>query len=259
VDVIFADAARERFDLVIGADGFHSAVRRAVVGSDDPIRYSGQTCWRFACEAPDGVPVSTVEHWVPRRRAGVVPLARNRVYVYLVESAPRGTPGPGSATPEGLRSRFYGISPVLDRVLQQLDNGIVAHHGDLEDRLRVCFGAGRVVLLGDAAHPMTPNTGQGAGTAIEDGGALALLVPEHAGELDTLVAAYDALRRQRVTRIVALSWRIGQIAHWENRIACGARNALLRAVPSSSAARQAQQLWAPGLELADRLTHARSG
>jgi 2-polyprenyl-6-methoxyphenol hydroxylase-like FAD-dependent oxidoreductase len=253
VDVSFADGSEDRFELVIGADGFHSAVRRAVVGDPDPVRYSGQTCWRFACDAPNGVPKVTVEHWVSRRRAGVVPLAHNRVYVYLVESAPRGTPGPGSASPETIRARFGGISPTLDAVLGSLDSGTVIYHGDLEDRRDVNFGVGRVVLLGDAAHPMTPNTGQGAGTAIEDAGALALLLPEHASRLDALVPALEVLRRKRVTTVRDLSWRIGQVAHWQNRVACAVRNTLLRAVPASTAARQAQRLWAPGLELAARI------
>jgi 2-polyprenyl-6-methoxyphenol hydroxylase-like FAD-dependent oxidoreductase len=257
VDVSFADGSEDRFELLIGADGFHSVVRRTVVGDPDPVRYSGQTCWRFACDAPNGVPKVTVEHWVSRRRAGVVPLAHDRVYVYLVESAPRGTPGPGSASPEAIRARFGGISPTLDAVLGSLGSDTVIHHGDLEDRPDVHFGAGRVVLLGDAAHPMTPNTGQGAGTAIEDAGALALLLPEHASRLDTLVPALEALRRRRVTTVRDLSWRIGQVAHWQNRVACAVRNTLLRAVPASTAARQAQQLWAPGLELAARIVAER--
>jgi 2-polyprenyl-6-methoxyphenol hydroxylase-like FAD-dependent oxidoreductase len=257
VEVAFEDRSSERYDLLIGADGLHSAVRRSIIDSaEPPPRYAGQTCWRFALDAAELVPTRSVERWGPGRRAGVIPLSRGRVYVYLVESAPPDTPGPGSATPEAVRERFGGIDAALDAVLARLDERVVIHHGDLCDRTRVEFGRGRVVLIGDAAHPMTPNAGQGAATAIEDAAALALLLPEHGGDLEGLVPALDALRRDRVTAVQRLAWRIGQVAHWKNPVACFARDRLLRSIPARAAAAQIRRLWDPGLELAARVARS---
>lgn len=254
VDVVFDDARRERFGWVIGADGIRSALRQALTGeSDADLRYSGQTCWRFAVEAPDLVPRIPTERWMPGRRIGMVPIAGGRVYVYLVESAARGTPGPGTSTPDTLRARFGGVDPRLDGLLERLNGSVPIDHSDLLDRTRISFGAGRVVLIGDAAHPMTPNLGQGACMAIEDVGALALLLREHAADPSTLPQAIDALRRSRVASVQRASWRIGQVSHWSNPVACSLRNALLRVTPDSASSRQARQLWQPGVELAAQL------
>src|SRR5690606_6103293 len=116
-------------------------------------------------------------------------------------------------------------------------------------------GVGRVILLGDAAHSMTPNLGQGAATAIEDAGALGLLWPR-AGEAVDLPAALTALRRARVEALHRVSWRIGQVAHWRSPIARWLRDALLRAMSASAVTRGARRSWEPGIELAARLREA---
>ncbi len=254
VEVRFDDGSRGRWDLVIGADGAHSAVRRALLGDDGArLRYAGQTCWRFALEAPDLVPDLSIEQWTPGKRAGVMPLARGRIYVYLVESAPPGTPGPGTDRPEVLRAHFRGAHPLVDAILDRLDPGVPIHHGDLGEAEAIHFGRGRVVLIGDAAHAMTPNMGQGAGTAIEDAGELAVLMTERGGDVAALAEALDERRRARVAYISRMAWRLGRMAHWTHPVAVALRNLLLRLTPQSVMNRQTVAMWAPGIELAERI------
>ncbi|MEZ4434560.1 MAG: FAD-dependent monooxygenase [bacterium] len=256
VEVRFADGSSGSWDLVIGADGLHSAVRRALRGEAGcRLDYAGQTCWRFALEAPDLVPAVTTEQWAPGRRAGLVPLARGFIYGYLVQSAPAGSPGPGSADPRILRERFGGMHPGLDPVLDRLGETPV-HHGDLYQHHAIDFGAGRVVLIGDAAHAMTPNVGQGAGMGIEDAGELALLVPAHAADPAAIPAALDARRRERVRGVTRTAWTIGRVAHWQNPVARWIRDALLRAIPDRKAHAQTLALWRPGIALAERIRAA---
>lgn len=247
VAVTFADGSEGRWDVVVGADGFHSAVRAALLPHDPPPRYAGQTCWRFAVEAPELVPDVTVERWTPGRRVGVVPLSRGRIYVYLVESAPPGTPGPGTDSPEAL-GRFVEVDPRIGPMLERLD-GVPVHHGDLFDRPAISFGRGRVVLIGDAAHAMTPNLGQGAGTAIEDAAALAIAWTRGAD----LPAALTSARRKRVSSVQAVSWRIGKLAHVGNPVARWLRDRLLGLVPASASEKQALAMWEPGFLLARQL------
>jgi 2-polyprenyl-6-methoxyphenol hydroxylase-like FAD-dependent oxidoreductase len=258
VRVRLSDGSEADWDLVIGADGLRSAVRRAILPPEQcEPRYSGQTCWRMQIEAPDLAPTTSLERWTPGRRIGVIPLSRGGIYVYLVQSAPRGAVGPGTDSVEYVRRTFTGVDERLGALLARAagDPSVLVHHGDLIDLPVFSSGRGRVVLLGDAAHAMTPNMGQGAAMAIEDAGALALLWTP-AGPPADLPAALAAVRRPRVLPIHRNSWQMGQIAHLQRPAARWLRDLVLRNLPNSMIERGLRQTWAPGLELADRLRAA---
>ncbi|HZO70001.1 MAG TPA: FAD-dependent monooxygenase [Kribbellaceae bacterium] len=85
----------------------------------------------------------------------------------------------------------------------------------------------RVALLGDAAHAMTPNLGQGACAAIEDAAALAALVSEY-DEVPAALAAYDRQRRKPTARLVRRSRLMGDLGQLENPVALASRDAVLR-------------------------------
>ena len=93
---------------------------------------------------------------------------------------------------------------------------------------------GKVVLLGDAAHAMTPNLGQGAATALEDAVVLARLVARAPG-LAAALSAYEATRRPRAETLVARSARFGRIGDWANPVAVWARELALRVTPRRTA------------------------
>ena len=133
------------------------------------------------------------------------------------------------------------------------EDTIAINHDDLCDREGAHFGEGRVVLTGDAAHPMTPNAGQGAGTAIEDAGVLALLLPDFAERLEGLPAALAARCGERVCSLQKLAWRIGWLGHWRNPIARFVRNLAVRTTPQSFVDKQARALWEPGIAIAREL------
>jgi 2-polyprenyl-6-methoxyphenol hydroxylase-like FAD-dependent oxidoreductase len=89
-----------------------------------------------------------------------------------------------------------------------------------------------VALLGDAAHPTTPNMGQGACQAIEDAVALAAQL-RAGGAVELALAAYEAQRLTRANAITQQSLRLGQIGQWENRWAVAARDAIFKRLPAS--------------------------
>jgi 2-polyprenyl-6-methoxyphenol hydroxylase-like FAD-dependent oxidoreductase len=106
------------------------------------------------------------------------------------------------------------------------------------------WGRGRVTLLGDAAHPMTFNLGQGACQAIEDGVVLGRALAAGAGSVDVADALrrYEARRMKRTASMTNGSWRIGQMGRLRNRAAVAARDAMLRAAFGFVVRKQAKSM-----------------
>jgi 2-heptyl-3-hydroxy-4(1H)-quinolone synthase len=227
------------FDLVVGADGLNSVVREQLYGAV-ALRYSGTTCWRGLVANP-GV-VSATESWGGSARIGLVPLRDHMLYFYLVLSAPERAPN--LAWPHGFQNSF-GHLKEMERLFSVLKSA-PALHNDLKELHVPLLGSERVILIGDAAHAMTPNQGQGAAMAIEDALALAVSVREgfHGAQ-----ERYAKLRYERVRRVQLDSRRIGQVAHWKSSMACKIRDFALQQIPESAAHKQYELLVAPGFKL----------
>ena len=105
------------------------------------------------------------------------------------------------------------------------------------------WGRGRVTLLGDAAHPITPNVGQGACMAIEDAACLAKLLPG-APEVAGAFRAYEAKRKPRTAFIARQARRIGAIGQWENPWIVRGRNLITRLVLARSPDMQLNAVYA---------------
>jgi 2-polyprenyl-6-methoxyphenol hydroxylase-like FAD-dependent oxidoreductase len=227
-------------DLLVGADGIQSQVRRFSLG-DMPLRSARQTCWRTVCRNP-GID-EAMEAWGGAARLGAVPLTHGRLYVYLVLTSERGAPGP--TFPHGLMRAFGHLRGEAARVLEALQDATFLQH-DLEELAEPVWGLGRIVLAGDAAHAMTPNQGQGAAMGIEDAWVLAdELERGPAGLSDRL----RKRRHRRVRRVQLDSRRLGEIAHWTSPVATALRDRLMRAMPDAVARAQYRRLVRPGVAL----------
>jgi 2-polyprenyl-6-methoxyphenol hydroxylase-like FAD-dependent oxidoreductase len=245
----FDDGAETEADVLVGADGIHSAVRAQLLG-DTPPRYAGYTGWRGVCRRvtdrgelwPPGV---STEAWGRGRRFGIVPIDDARLYWYATRNAAAGAV---DATPA--RAHLFEIfagwfDPVAAILEATAETSILRN--DILDRPPVeRWGEGRVTLLGDAAHPMTPNLGQGGCQAIEDAVVLGRTLGHAAKSGSDLAAAlrgYEAARRPRTRWIVEQSWRLGHAAQWENAWARAARDAGLRALAPLFIARSMRRAW----------------
>ncbi|NTX04504.1 FAD-dependent monooxygenase [Myxococcus sp. CA040A] len=231
VDVVFSDGTAGRYDVVVGADGIRSTVRAQVPGADVPSRYSGYTCWRLVVDGHFGDGV--VEMWGRGKRAGVVPLGAGKSYVFLTLNAPRRTPPPWKDL-AGFRALYAEFADPARSALAAFERLEGLRHNDIEDCSAPRWWSPRVVLLGDAAHAVTPNLGQGAGLAIEDAAALAQLLVTQ-GPTDAALARYESLRRPRAERIRDRSWMLGKVAQWESGLARSLRDVAMAWTPESVA------------------------
>jgi 2-polyprenyl-6-methoxyphenol hydroxylase-like FAD-dependent oxidoreductase len=235
------DGTRVSAEGLIAADGLHSAIRAQLHGPLAPD-YAGYTSWRGMCDNGGIVdPATASESWGAGRRFGLVPVGANLLYWFAVADAPPGARD-GAGCKAELRACFAGWHSEVERALEATPREAILRT-DIADRPALDrWGEGRVTLLGDAAHPMTPNLGQGACMAIEDAVVLARALGD-APELGTALRAYEEMRRTRTDRVVAQSRRFGRIAQWSNGLARAARNAIMRATPGVTE-RQLRWLYA---------------
>ncbi|QDE68481.1 FAD-dependent oxidoreductase [Myxococcus xanthus] len=241
VTVRLSDGSSVTGDALVGADGLRSVVRGALLG-DAPLRYSGYTSWRGVCsDVPSATPGFVSETWGPGARFGVVPIGFGQTYWFATQNAPAGGQDAPGETRARLQSIFGGWhAPVADLIAATDEANII--RTDIHDRPPVSrWSRGRVTLLGDAAHPMTPNMGQGGCQAIEDAVVLAELLAGE-GPVDAALAAYEQRRLARANSFVTRSWSLGRVAQWESSAGRFIRNALFQLVPQGLAARQVREL-----------------
>src|SRR5262245_39201847 len=224
----FADGREERGDLLIGADGIKSAIRAQMLG-DEPLRYAGYTAWRGVGlidrpEVPLGVTLLAMGRG---SQVGILPIGRGRTYWFATANVPAGESDPPGGHKPPLLKRFGDWWPAIPAALEATpESGIIRN--DIFDRKPVRkWSDGRVTLLGDAAHPTTPNMGQGACQAIESGFVLSKCLKSIA-EVPSALLAYQDARFDRTAMITNRSWSFGKIFAYENRLKCWARNAFFR-------------------------------
>ncbi|MFD7023847.1 FAD-dependent monooxygenase [Promicromonospora sukumoe] len=194
VDVTFTDGTSGRYDLVIGADGAHSAVRRLVFG-DVGLRATGVRAWRLVMPRRSTEPV-----WSVRLGRGTsfltIPVGEDLDYCYLdvTDAGAGGRPGGPGTTLAEVAARFD------DTVRATTDGAVVKHTGPLEEVSLGYWSRGRVLLVGDAAHATPPSLAQGAAMALEDAivlGELLRVTPS----IPTALREYERRRRPRVDRV----------------------------------------------------------
>lgn len=220
----------EDFDLVVVADGIRSR-NRISLGLDTGVHYAGYTAWRGVTSRPVDIHGEAGETWGRGQLFGIVPLPDDRVYWFGTLNAPAGTLFTDEH--EAVQRTFAGWHDPIQACIAATPPDAVMRH-DIYDLAKplTSFVRGRTVLLGDAAHAMTPNLGQGAGQGIEDAATLALLLRNASvDELESVLAAYSELRQKRTKAVLQRSRTAGRVAQAASPLAVGLRNTALRLTP----------------------------
>jgi salicylate hydroxylase len=204
----FADGSAAVFDLVIGADGIHSAVRHALFGPDAP-KFTGLVSWRavFPREKGKNIPdLDAFTKWwgpTPDRQIVTFPLSHGQEIFVFATNAQDGWTEEGWTLPGDLaelRAAYADFHPDARALLEACETVTRSALHVREPMER--WSVGHVTLLGDAAHPMVPFMAQGACMAIEDAVVLARAVEGKVlSEIPAALEAYDRTRIPRTAQV----------------------------------------------------------
>jgi 2-polyprenyl-6-methoxyphenol hydroxylase-like FAD-dependent oxidoreductase len=226
----FSEGREETADFLVGADGLRSTVRARLL-DDGPPRYAGFTAWRGIAEGveglvPDGVGLNL---WGRGMEFGLISIGRGRAYWYLTKNVPEGGAEAPCGRKEEVLGHLRGWYGAARAAVEATEDASILRN-DIFDREPVWrWGEGRATLLGDAAHPMTPNLGQGACQAIED--AVVLGASVRGTRSAASLRSYEARRIQRTGVVVRASRSMARVLQIEAPLLCGVRDAVVRRMP----------------------------
>ncbi|WP_349294363.1 FAD-dependent monooxygenase [Streptomyces sp. HU2014] len=252
VTVRFEDGSSARGDLLIGADGFHSAVRAQLVGGSEPSEDSGYVCWLgiVPFDHPALTPGSVRHYWGSGQRFGLIDIGHGRYYWWGTKNMPAARSHAWDGAKEEITRAYEGWADEVRAVIEATPAEDVIAVPSRDRAFLERWGDGPVTLLGDAAHPMLTTLGQGSAMAVEDAVVLAHTLAEP-GALDDLPLAlrtYEERRRDRTRAMVAASRSMSDLEQADTPGLRKVRDDYFRLTPREELARQNEEaLTFPGV------------
>ncbi|QQQ78883.1 FAD-dependent monooxygenase [Saccharothrix sp. 6-C] len=249
VVVAFEDGREVRADVLIGADGFNSAIRRKIAGPERPLDYD-YVVWRAtpAFRHPKVTHAYAAHYWGRGQRFGLVDIGGGDVYWWGTKNMPAEQAADWRGGKAGVQQLYAGWADEVQQVIAATpEEGITSLPAQDRPFLER-WGDGPVTLLGDAAHPMLTSLGQGAAIAIEDGAVLAHCL-KTIDDPQTALRAYEDRRRDRARGMVLASRGLSRTEQLQNPLQTFARGLYFRFVPERTLDRQNEQaLIFPGVQ-----------
>jgi 2-polyprenyl-6-methoxyphenol hydroxylase-like FAD-dependent oxidoreductase len=229
VTAAFEDGHAARADLLVGADGIHSLVRAGLFAGTG-LRYAGYPVYRAVTTFPLRGDARVGSLLLGRgAQFGLFPMSRGRVYWFASVDAPPGSARDG-ASKDALLERFGEWKEPVRAVVEATPEPDIVVSDVYDTKPLRRWSRGRVTLVGDAAHPSTPNLGQGACQAIEDAVVLARCVADGSG-LDLALREYERRRRRRANAMAREARRMGRVGQLKNPLVCWVRDRMIAQTP----------------------------
>jgi 2-polyprenyl-6-methoxyphenol hydroxylase-like FAD-dependent oxidoreductase len=222
----FQDGTTHKTDYIIGADGIHSTVRKTLFPKVK-YRNSGQKCFRGVVkfDLPEKFKNQFTEIWDGGKRFGFTHIGNGQVYWFAVIDDKTNP----ILSKSLLIKHFQTYNDIVHKLIENTDVEKMSLKTLKDIKPFNGWTKNGVCLMGDAAHPTTPNMGQGACQAIEDAFVLAELIetipPPYA------FREFEKIRKEKVNLVVERSWKIGKVAHLSNPIIVFLRNQFLKLTP----------------------------
>jgi 2-polyprenyl-6-methoxyphenol hydroxylase-like FAD-dependent oxidoreductase len=228
VQLYFDGGLVEEHDAVVGADGIRSRVRSELFGDSDPI-YRGYTVWRGVARYDGNAlpPSSNSETWGIGKRFGILNTGHERFTWYATANVPSNHLDAPCGRKRELQNMFAGWHQPVANLIDATENDEILKNGARDFAPLRRWGDRMVTLLGDAAHPCTPNLGQGGCMALEDALVLAKCVDREAS-LRSALRRYESLRFHRTRGIQQRSLLMGHIGQWQNPLLVRGRRVVTR-------------------------------
>lgn len=212
VTVTFTDGTRGEYALVVGADGAYSKVRTVLFGDTYVPTFTGQGVWRYNVPRPPELTRAVMFAGLDTGKCGFIPLTPDTGYVLLVQAESPTERIPQEKLAESFRARLSRCTGVMAKLREQItDSSLVVYRPLHALFVEEPWYKGRIVLLGDAVHAITPHLGQGAAQAMEDGVVLGELCSQDL-PVEEVLARFVRRRYDRCKVIYEGSLQIGA---WE--------------------------------------------
>jgi 2-polyprenyl-6-methoxyphenol hydroxylase-like FAD-dependent oxidoreductase len=243
IEGFFSDGSKISADLIIGADGINSKIREKIKNSVKK-RYSGYYAWRGLAQVNkefiELVKTNIGEYWGKGVRFGFLPISEDSIYWFATENGSKEANKPENSK-KHLEKLFENWTFPIPDLVKHTSQDTILYHPIYDIKPFRGWSDQRVILIGDAAHPTTPNLGQGGCIAIEDGYILAELISEisHHNDLskksapviNDILMHFENIRFKRVKKIQTESYRIGKLGQKSNRFVINVRNVVVKILP----------------------------
>lgn len=228
VEVQLCDGGTTRCDLLVGADGIHSTVRRKLFG-DEPDKETGWGCWVWVMRSGDRAPDATAEYWGLGRFMGIYPI---KGAFGVVAAGPTRIIGPDAIGRDGRKAKefFAPFGAGAADMLQSMPDDLTdTFWWNLADHRAESWVRGRVVLMGDSACAFLPTAGVGASMALES----AAVLDDELGRTDArflpgALARYEKRRKHRAETFQQDSRKLGSMMAIESAPLAWGRDQLMK-------------------------------